>query len=106
MRDGIRREPPRQSVGYSPKKPSYRNEPISEEMRRPLDIFQKKSAAKGAEGYGVERLAVGTRVVHSMFGEGRILSARDMGGDVLYEVAFESGQTKKLMATFAKLRKI
>ena len=35
-----------------------------------------------------------------------ILSARDMGGDVLYEVKFDSVGTKKLMATFAKLTKI
>jgi hypothetical protein len=41
-----------------------------------------------------------------MFGEGVILTARDMGGDVLYEVKFNTGVTKKLMATFAKLRRI
>jgi hypothetical protein len=29
-----------------------------------------------------------------------------MGGDVLYEVKFDNGQTKKLMATFAKLKKL
>ena len=41
-----------------------------------------------------------------MFGEGVILSQRDMGGDVLYEVMFDSGEKKKLMATFAKLKKL
>ena len=41
-----------------------------------------------------------------MFGKGVIASAKDMGGDVLYEVRFDSGSTKKLMATFAKLTKI
>jgi hypothetical protein len=41
-----------------------------------------------------------------MFGEGEILSSRDMGGDVLYEVRFDNGQVKKLMATFAKLKKV
>ena len=29
-----------------------------------------------------------------------------MGGDILYEVAFDSGNVKKLMATYAKLEKI
>ena len=48
-------------------------------------------------------LPAGTRVRHATFGTGKILSAREMGGDVLYEVAFDNGQTKKLMATFAKL---
>ena len=61
---------------------------------------------KGAEKFGVEKLSVGDRVAHAMFGEGSILSSRDMGGDVLYEVRFDNGQTKKLMATFAKLKKI
>ena len=41
-----------------------------------------------------------------MFGEGVVLSSKDMGGDILYEVRFDSGAVKKLMATFAKLKKI
>ena len=40
-----------------------------------------------------------------MFGLGTILSSKDMGGDVLYEVRFDTGETKKLMATFARLEK-
>ncbi len=46
----------------------------------------------------------GTRVVHASFGKGEILSARPMGGDVLYEVAFDTVGTKKLMGTYAKLK--
>jgi len=75
------------------------------EFKRPVDIFSQKRTG-GAAGYGIEKFLPGTRVFHAMFGEGKILSARDMGGDVLYEVAFDSGQNKKLMATFAKLKKI
>ena len=56
--------------------------------------------------FGITKFEVGTRVKHAMFGEGEIVSARDMGGDVLYEVSFDNGQIKKLMATFAKLKKI
>ena len=51
-------------------------------------------------------LAAGDRVRHPMFGEGLILSANKMGADTLYEVAFDTVGTKKLMATFAKLTKI
>jgi hypothetical protein len=29
-----------------------------------------------------------------------------MGGDVLYTVKFDNGQEKRLMATFAKLKKL
>ncbi len=46
----------------------------------------------------------GARVVHPTFGEGTILSAKKMGTDTLYEVAFDTVGTKKLMATFAKLK--
>lgn len=51
-------------------------------------------------------LSPGDRVRHPMFGEGMILSANKMGADTLYEVAFDTVGTKKLMATFAKLTKI
>jgi DNA helicase-2/ATP-dependent DNA helicase PcrA len=64
------------------------------------------SKPKGAESYGVEKFSPNTRVSHMTFGDGTVVSARDMGGDVLYEVKFDSGVTKKLMATFAKLKRI
>ena len=51
-------------------------------------------------------LVEGDRVFHVTFGEGEILSAKPMGADVLYEVAFDKFGTKKLMGTFAKLKKI
>lgn len=50
--------------------------------------------------------APGDRVKHLTFGEGEILSARQMGADILYEVMFDKVGTKKLMATYAKLQKI
>ena len=65
-----------------------------------------KNENKGAEKYGLERFEKGTRVTHSVFGAGVILSTKDMGADILYEVKFDTGVTKKLMATFAKLKKI
>ncbi len=52
-----------------------------------------------------ERFKVGDKVTHAAFGEGVIMSAREMGTDVLYEIAFETVGTKKLMATFAKLKR-
>lgn len=81
------------------------------EFNRPVDIGNspkpKPQAGKsGAAQYGIVRFEAGQRVRHAMFGEGIILSSRDMGGDVLYEVKFDSGETKKLMATFARLENI
>ena len=104
LRDGPQKIPPRQSTSYS----SPRRQPsadVSGEFRRAPDIFSYPKQKSGPSGYGVVKFAPGTEVRHSMFGDGVIISARDMGGDVLYEVAFSSGVTKKLMATFAKLEK-
>ena len=51
-------------------------------------------------------LQVGDRVFHASFGEGDIISVKKMGADWLYEVVFDRVGTKKLMATYAKLKKI
>ena len=76
------------------------------EFHRPVEITPKKREKTGAAEYGIEKFSPGTRVSHDMFGLGEVLSSRDMGGDVLYEVRFDNGQVKKLMATFAKLKKV
>ena len=76
------------------------------EMRRAPSISNAAPREKGAASFGVERLAPGTPVEHPVFARGVIVSAKDMGGDVLYEVRFESGETKRLMATYAKLTKL
>lgn len=48
----------------------------------------------------------GTRVRHAFFGEGEIISAEAMGGDVLYEIQFDNGTVKKLLGQYAKLTEI
>ena len=105
-RDGQRKAPPRAPLSYNPgaERRQYR-ESVSREFYRRPEISPTRKP-RGAGGYGIESLSPGTRVFHSIFGEGVILSSRDMGGDVLYEVKFDTGVTKKLMATFAKLTKI
>lgn len=97
------RTAPQQPAKAAPSTP-YRNAP----PRRPLEeqttigkpIFEKKPLNK--------RIIFnpGDRVKHQTFGEGEILSARNMGADVLYEVMFDRVGTKRLMATYAKLQKI
>ncbi|MBQ9080276.1 MAG: UvrD-helicase domain-containing protein [Clostridia bacterium] len=54
----------------------------------------------------VANIAEGDRVRHRIFGDGEVLSVRNMGADIMYEVVFENVGTKKLMATYAKLTKI
>jgi len=64
-----------------------------------------KSPVTAAKKAPVERFNAGESVVHPVFGNGVILTVKPMGGDLLYEVVFESAGTKKLMATYAKLKK-
>lgn len=45
----------------------------------------------------------GDRVHHTTFGSGTVLSVKQMGGDVMYEIEFDKVGTKKLMASFARL---
>ncbi len=54
---------------------------------------------------GLPTFDKGDRVRHATFGAGTIMSARTMGGDTLYEVEFDTVGTKKLMASFARLKK-
>ena len=53
-----------------------------------------------------EVFAAGDRVRHMTFGEGEVISVKPMGADTLYEIVFDRVGTKKLMATYAKLKKI
>jgi len=48
----------------------------------------------------------GDRVRHRVFGEGTVTNVTAMSGDTLLEIAFDTVGTKKLMANFAKLRKL
>ena len=51
-------------------------------------------------------IPAGRRVKHAMFGEGTVLSASPVGGDILYEIEFDNGGKKRLMGNFAKLKEI
>ncbi len=69
-------------------------------------MFKSTPKKTTAASFGIEKLEPGTRVSHAIFGSGTVKSARDLGGDVLYEISFDSGAEKKLMATYAKLEKL
>ena len=48
----------------------------------------------------------GDRVVHNVFGEGNVVSAKAVGNDTLLEITFDSRGSKKIMANFAKIEKV
>ena len=48
----------------------------------------------------------GEKVLHNVFGEGTILSVKPVSNDSMLEIAFDKVGTKKIMANFAKLKKL
>ncbi len=67
---------------------------------KPLGQAKAQQASGGEAAY-----AAGDCVKHPIFGDGVILSTKKMAADTLLEVAFERVGTKKLMASYAKLKK-
>ena len=71
-----------------------------------LTIGQTAPAVTTEVRKSMNALEPGDRVVHASFGEGEILSIKPMGADKLIEVMFDQVGTKKLMGTYAKLKKL
>ncbi len=68
------------------------------------EFFKKTDISNGARpAGGFIHFKAGEMVKHRTFGRGQVLSVREMGPDLLYEIAFEDCGTKKMMATYAKL---
>lgn len=73
---------------------------ISQEFFKPSDLSSQVGRTTG-----YERFSTGDCVSHLTFGKGIVMSVKEMGADILYEIAFDKVGTKKLMATYAKLKK-
>ena len=97
----------------APARPAF-SAPTTTARRDPIPTPQNSEFARRAttasavppKRSSAQILAEGDRVKHMLFGAGTVLSVRPMGADTLYEVRFDSGAVKKLMATYAKLTKI
>ena len=69
---------------------------------------QLARSKKTAGGTPKETVAytAGEKVSHSIFGEGVIVSVKPMANDSMLEIAFDKVGTKKIMANYAKLKKL
>ena len=72
-------------------------------LQEQLALMKKKNSAQTAQP---QTFSVGDKVKHNIFGEGVVLSATKMSNDTMLEVAFEKVGTKKIMANFAKIKKM
>lgn len=68
-------------------------------------LARSKKAAGSAQKEAVAYTA-GEKVSHSIFGEGVIVSVKPMSNDSMLEIAFDKVGTKKIMANYAKLKKL
>lgn len=66
--------------------------------------FGKNTAQ--AKGSSTVDYAVGDRVSHIRFGDGTVTEMKDTGGDYQVTVAFDGDINRKMMASFAKLKKL
>lgn len=73
--------------------------------RKPKSEFLKAQIPKIPKMEEIEVFNVNDRVVHRVFGTGTVLSAKSVGGDMLYEINFDSLGNKKLLGKYAKLEK-
>ena len=78
---------------FSQDRPATDHLTINTPMRKPTPTSNQK-------------LEPGDRVLHATFGEGDVISVKFMGADWLYEIVFDKVGTKKLMASYAKLKKL
>lgn len=85
---------------------AYAGENMQKSAQSRNSFLENVRASAQKTQQSTEAFEAGTRISHPMFGEGEILSAQPMGGDVLYEIEFANGSTKRLMGNFAKLKRI
>lgn len=69
------------------------------------EIFRVVSSATSAGSANFD-YSPGERVNHKKFGNGTIIAVQKFEKDAMLEITFDSGETKRLMAVFAKLTKI
>ena len=92
------KKPPRENVF----RPEKKKPTVSGEMLKKPSLYSNTAKREGT----TERFAPGDAVTHAVFGNGMVISAKSVGPDMLYEIAFDSVGTKKMMGTYAKIKRL
>ena len=88
-----------QKLPVRPKRPAVSRQPSGQSMQ--AKAFASARTVGGSLDYGV-----GDRVSHIKFGNGTVIGIVEGGRDFEVTVAFDTAGTKKMFASFAKLKKI
>ncbi len=92
-------------VAPAPQKAAVKTAEFTSRPAPASEIYQKSTKPEGAVA-SVGKFSVGDRVSHMKFGEGVIVNATPFERDALLEINFDTAGTKRLMAAYAKLKKI
>ena len=94
--------PQKKPIAHTPFRTEKKKPEVSSEMHRKTTLYTNTASKPST----VERFAPGDAVTHAVFGSGMIISAKPVGNaDMLYEIAFDSVGTKKMMGTYAKIKR-
>ena len=93
---------PRKVSGAEPSQSPFAAPQSSQSPKR---VYLDNIRAAATKAQAAEVIEAGERVSHPIFGKGEILHTQEMGGDVLYEIQFDNGSIKRLMGSFAKLKR-
>ena len=77
-----------------PEKPNYLAQEAAKMVTKPTPVVTGTVFASG------------DRVKHNVFGQGTVADAKRMGNDTMLTINFDNGQTKKVMANFARIEKL
>ncbi|MGI9532059.1 ATP-dependent helicase [Lutimonas sp.] len=101
--------PEKQKIRF--KKPVSRKveKNIKKPPMKPMKVMPPKNLKKvsnlgGSQNLFDNNLVKGNMVEHAKFGQGEVLSVEGAGNSKKAEIRFESGDTKKLLLQFAKLK--
>lgn len=83
---------------------AYANDVFSARKVNP-DFLKPQTPPKFTKIEETEIFGEGDRISHRVFGNGTVLTAKSAGGDMLYEIDFDSLGKKKLLGKYAKLKK-
>ena len=86
-------------------KTERRHEPSASPFASQMASLKASRPSTGAAS-SAQSFTVGERVYHNIFGEGTVLKDTAMSNDTMLEIAFEKVGTKKIMANYAKIKKL
>jgi DNA helicase-2/ATP-dependent DNA helicase PcrA len=86
-----------QEIRKKSTKPTPVNRPVAKNLKKVSEVKQESNL------FGSDLLP-GNRVSHQKFGNGEVMSIEGNGSSKKAEIQFESGERKKLLLQFAKLK--